>query len=181
MHCHPSLFPAPFWTAWTGTIGPKRVLVGSIIVRSLAGGILFGLLHFVDSRKAFLGLSYALRYPVHKSIWSPSPADLIATHHESCKCRRKLLDTPSICQKNSCPLPAKQLLLVETHCLDVPKVLWNTILIPKSFPQTQMHFWSCCCSTDELHDGSHSVTVPWQRVHKCGSPGDCFWLRIHHW
>ncbi len=54
-------FSAPFWTAWTESIGPKRVLVGSMVVRSLAGGVLFGLLHFIYSVDMFVGLSYILR------------------------------------------------------------------------------------------------------------------------
>ena len=54
-------FSAPFWTAWTESLGPKRVLVGSMVVRSLAGGVLFGLLHFVYSVDMFVGLSYILR------------------------------------------------------------------------------------------------------------------------
>ena len=53
-------FSAPFWTAWTESIGPKRVLVGSMVVRSLAGGVLFGLLHFINSVDMFVDLSYIL-------------------------------------------------------------------------------------------------------------------------
>ena len=56
-----SIFAAPFFAVHSGRIGPRLVLILGTLLQTVPGGILFGLLSFVEGKGLFLGLSYLLR------------------------------------------------------------------------------------------------------------------------